>query len=539
MKKHVIFLFSVIMLLTLGSELFALGRRQAEEEVTPINPQWILFITDFDVSSMSPAWQTAGDAITRSLISSLQNVDFRVRGEDEYLFYRDLAWTRSRAAAASALATSRHQRDQLIFRGALYWQHERDLRTAQEQITRLEEALLEVEATPPVVEQRPVFRLHASNIAGNHHAPPEPGRENQFLTTHNANAFLSGRLSEFHGRLLLEIRMFTRHTGSFSFEDWVLFSPEDFDEVLEEIAERMSLIVSGSYPATLFVQATPSSAMILLDGVFIGLGQAEHSRLPGEVEITVQADNYAPVTIPLQLASAERTEVIVNLSPLGISAFTVDTISRPGSRVHLDGLFVGETPITLQLPSSDFSYITVETEEGEVGAVIVRDSAIVSGYAEFVRVGDDHGWADFMTMFPPTEEERQVERARNSFYRAYGALWIALPLSMLASGVARNHLNSNNPSQVSRANMIRTTSNVVIGATLGATFFQIFRYIRVSGTQAMPMVRPPEPIIEYEYDEYGYDALEAAAENEIDQVDEPITDDIEAETEVEAEGEDL
>ena len=532
MKKRAIFLFSVFMLLALEFQLFAFGRREAEAAVTPINPEWTLVITEFDVSAMSPAWQTSGDAIARNLVAALQNVNFRLRGEDEYIFHRDLEWARVRRVAANTLVTRRNERDQLIFRGEPYWRHERALRTAEERIVQIEEEIALLEITPPTVEQKPAFRLHARNLTGVFPPPPEPERENHFLIENSADAFLTGRLSEFHGRMLLEMQMFTRHTASFSFEDLMLFSPEDFDIVLEEIAYRVVLAVSGSYTSTVFVQASPSDAMVLIDGRFIGLGEIEHILLPGEVEISVQAENFASLSFPLELEAGDRTEVFVSLSPLSISAFGVDVPDRPGSRVYQGGLFVGKTPLTLELPRSEFSYITVETEDGEIGAVIVRDNTILSGSAQFVRVNDNYGRADFITAFPIGEEERQVARARNSFYRAYGALWFALPAGLLAAGFANNHLNSTNPGSVSRANMIRMGANGLIGAAIGTTFFQIFRYIRASGREAMPLARIPEPIIEEEeYDEDEFIYVDAVVRVETDPVDTMDEDEIQVETE--------
>jgi len=520
------------MLLLLGHELSAFGRRQAEEEVTPVNPEWILFITAFDVSAMSPAWQTAGDTITRHLVASLQNIDYRLRGEDEYIFYRDLAWARARTTAASALATRRNERDQLIFRGEPTWRHERAIRTAEEQITTLEEALVELEATAPVVEQRPDFKLHSRNLTGAFPPPPEPGRENHFLIEHRADAFLEGTLSEFHGRILLQMRMFTRFAASFTFEDWVLFSPEDFDIVLEEISRNLTAEVSGNVRSTIRVHATPPEAMVLINDVFIGLGEVVHTRFPGEMEITIQAENFIPVTFPLELGPEELVEIYINLTPLSLYAFGVDTSNRPGSRVYQSGLFVGETPLTLELPRHEFSYIAVETEDGDMGAVIFRDNRIISGGAQFVRMDETYGRADFVTTPPLHEEDRQVASVRNSFYRAYGFLWFAVPIGLLATGFARNHTSSIEPGRVSRANVMRTGSNILIGAAVGTTVFQLFRYIRASRMEAMPMAMriPPEPEPEEEPEEEAESEQYLVSEYELES-------ELEDETELELEGE--
>ena len=510
MKKSIVFLMLVFMLLALGNELFAFGRKQ-EEKKDPVNPEWTLIITEFDTSAMSPAWQTAGDTITRNLVATLLNMSSRLIGEEEYTFHRDTAWRKSRTTAAAALARRRNERDQLIFRGDPSWRYERALRTANEDILKLEKELAAIDAASPLVEQITAVRLHQRNIDGVFPPPPEPGRENRFCAEHNVDAFISGRLSEFHGRIFLEMEMYTRHTASFSHEDLVLFSTEDFDTVLSEITERMVMMVSGVYPSTIAVHATPPEAMVLIDGVFVGHGEVEHSLFPGDAEISIQADNYAPVSFPLTLEAGELAEIYINLTPLGRNAFEADTSNRPGSRVFRGSLFVGETPLTLEVSENEFAYVTVETVDGEIGSVIYRDNSIIGGSAQFVRVDANHGRADFITAPPVPEEEKRVSRIRNAFYSTYGALWFALPSGLITAGIAgtyiaaNNHIISNNlffndsetrsrmSANASVASAVTTGAYGVIGAVLGATFFQIYRYIRASGREAAPLTRPIEP----------------------------------------------
>jgi hypothetical protein len=504
LKKGIFFSLLVFMFLVLGHELFAFGRRQVEEERAPIDTEWTLYITAFDVSAMSPAWQTAGDTLTRRLVAGLQNVNFRLRGEDEYIFQRDLALARSKRTAAEALARKRSERDLLIFRGDPGWRYQRALRAIDADILKLEEDFAALDGAFPVVETKPVFKLHSRNIGGVFLPPPEPGMENRFLTQQNADAFLTGRFSEFHGRIFLELEMYTRYTASFSFLDEVLFSPEDFDIVLDEITGRLTMEVFGDAPSMIIVHATPPEAMVLIDGLFAGHGEVEYSLFPGEAEISLQADNYISVTFPLELDAGEYAEVFINLTPLGLNAFGADTFNMPGSRVFQGALFVGETPLTLELPRNELVHITVETVDGEIGSVIYRDNSLFRGSAQFVRLDENYGRADFITALPATDEERRVARARNAFYITYGVLWFALPAGLLARGFADNHLNSRDPAAVSRANLIMNGANGLIGVAVGATVFQIFRYIRASRRDAMPLARviqpepEPEPEIEPE-----------------------------------------
>ena len=498
-----------------GSELFAFGRKEIEE-VDPINTEWALTITTFDASALSPAWQTAGDTVTRNLADALSRLDFRSRGEEETAHYRDYAWTRARAAAADALSKKRDERDMLFFKGEPEWKYQKDLAAIEAEILLLEEELALVIDQAPVVEAEPVFMLVEENLNGVFPLPPEPGGENRFCARQNVDAFISGNLSEYYGRILLDIKMYTRYTGSYSYQDTILFSYEDFHTVLDEISNRLVIAVSDSVPSAALVHVTPPDADLFIDGVFTAPGETGVFP-PGTVDIAVQAERHIPAALLLELNAGEFAELFIDLTPLGASVFQAESSHRPGSKVYLGSLYVGETPLTLELPRNEFSYISVETEEGEIASVIYRDNAIVGGSAAFVRQDDTHGSADFITAMPLLEEEKRVSTARNTFYKAYGAAWFVLPAALILTGIANTYITANNyvvsnnlygydsgrrsriQNSASTANLVTTVAYGAIGASLGAVVFQAFRYVRASGAEPTPLVRvlpSEEPVLE-------------------------------------------
>jgi hypothetical protein len=506
MKRRVFFI--VLIFLTFGTGLFAFGRKQAEEEKAPLNPEWTLCITAFDTSGMSPSWQTAGDTVTRNFVSVMQNLSFRSRGDEESSYYSGYALARSVSQAADALARKRTERDLLIFRGDPSWKYQNDLKTVDAAILRLEEDLAKAEAAVPRVEGLPVFILSGKNREGTFPMPPEPGYENRFCTSERVDAFLTGRLSEYYGRIYLETKLYTRYTGSYSYEDRVLFSSEDFNQALVEISDRIAAKISEIVPSAILVRTVPSDAMILLDGTYLGQGEVEvRSHSPGLAELAVHATHYAPLAIPLELKPGEIAEVIIDLSPLGRSVFEVDTPGSPGSRVFLGSLYVGETPLTLELPRTRFSYVSVETPGGEIGTAIMRNNDMVRGSAQFVRNDDDWGRADILTSIPITKEEKRVENTRQNFYTSYGAFWFILPASLLTAGIAgtyiaaNNYVTSNNLYVSDAARRERIANNAAFGAaatnvaygvmvaSLGVTFWQIFRYLTVSNGDSTPINR--------------------------------------------------
>ena len=527
MKGRLFSLVLFLMLFSIGNELFAFGRRQAEEEVEPINPEWILCITEFDVSTMSMAWQTAGDITTRSLLTTLRNLGFRFRSEGEINFYRDFTWANNRANVARELAARQNARDLLIFRGDPEWRYERNIRTIDEEIAELKEQLREIDELAPVVEGQPIFLLCENNRNGIFPEPPIPGGEFHFTSTSNIDAFVTGSFTEFRGRIFLEVKMFTRHTNSYSYEDSVLFSSDDFNMVVAEVSDRLAAAVSVIHPSTVVVRSEQPDAMILIDGSFL---PQDHARIfsPGTVEVSAYAPNHYPVTYEMELNTGEHAEIFINLTPFALSAFEIDVSDHPGSRVFSGSLYMGEAPLVLDLPVTEYSYVSVVSAEDEVGTGIFRDNSFIRGSVHIPPEGLDEGRVDFFTMPPIHKEDQKVEDARRLFYRSWGAFWIALPISLLTAGIASNHITANNyaranglhfddPStrqqlnnRASFGNFMTYAGYAAIGGTLGYTVYNIFRYLRASSGDATPIaiVPEPEPDPEPEEEEEGEDCEE-------------------------------
>ena len=482
----------LLLLFFAGEGLFAFGRREAQEEKQPVNTEYVFCITAPDVSALPLSRQITGDTVIRDLAGTLSALSYRFRGEEEASYYRDYAWAKSRSDAAKALAAKRSERDLLIYRGDPSWRYRKNLKAVDEAILDLEDELAKIDAFAPEAEPKPLFALTSGNMAGTYPEPPKPGAEFRFCLEQKADAFLTGTLSEYHGRIYLNIKMYTLHTRSFSFQDSVLFSSEDLNEAMAEISGRLAAAVSETFQSVILVHASPSDAMVLIDGSFAGVGEmGEKTHLPGNVEISIRADNHVPVSFPLELSPGELAELFIELTPLGLSAFEATVPAYPGSKVYLGSLYVGETPLTLELPRTEFSYISVETPGGDIGSAVYRDNEMLKGSAQFVRQEDSVREAVFGTKKPVSPEEKRVERARRGFYGAYGAFWVILPVSLLTAGVANTYITVNE--NVNLWKGVRLGAHIAWGAALGVTFSQIFRYLYISGADAAPIVKGKAP----------------------------------------------
>ena len=486
-KRFLPAVFFLFVFLFAGGILFASGRAE-EAAGAPVNKEWVLCITAPDVSGMSLVHRIKGDTVSRNIVRTLQGLNFRLRDDKEAEYYEDYAWTTSKAAAARALSAKRNERDLEAFRGDRPWLYRKRVKGIDDAILKLEEELARIEASAPVAERRPAFRLADANRNGNFPRPPEEGGEYLFCTSQRADAFVLTTLSEYHGRTYLNIKMYTLYTRSFTFDDSVLFSSDDLAAAMEEILSRLASAVSAVNQAGIVVHVSPAEAMLIIDGSFTGQGET-HSHLPGTVEVDVRADNYLPVSLPVELRAGEIAELFIELTPMGMAAFDVNVPGRPGSKVFIGSHYVGETPLSLELPRQEYVYISVETPEGEVGSIIYRDDAIVRGSAQFVWT-DGGARADFTTRPPVSAGEKRVDRARRGFYISYGVFWFVLPASLLAAGYARSYVESNiNPSLYTG---VYYGAQAVWGTALAVTISQIIRYLYVSGRDATPMIPVPK-----------------------------------------------
>ena len=502
----------VLLMFSAALPLFAFGSKEVPADITPVNGDYVLCVTDFDASALSQSRQLTGDTVVKKLTGVLLDLSYRMRGEQETAYYRDSAWAKSRADAAKALAAKQNDRDLLIYKGDSAWRYRKNLKTVDDAIAGLTDDLAKIDATAPVVESKPTFTLTDGNKSDTYPAPPKSGDENQFCTDQKADAFLTGTLSEYHGRIYLSIKIYTLYNRSYSYQDSVLFSSEDLNAAMDEISGRLAAAVSGTPPAAIQVHATPSNALVIVDSNHAGRGEmGTATRSPGTAEIVARADNYVPASFSVDLKPGELTDVFIDLTPLSLSAFDVDVPDSPHSRVFVGGLYVGDTPLSLQLPRDSFSYISVETPEGKTASVVYRDNTLVKGNAQFVRKDDTSGSAMLTTKAPVSPEEKRVDKARHAFYTAYGVFWFILPASLLTASIAGTYITANNnylaspgfdPSSSTYSNIhstalastyVQGAAYGVMGVALGVTFFQIFRYLFVSGGDATPIIKAPAP----------------------------------------------
>ena len=481
----------------LALPVFGRGAEDIAEEVVHHN-EWVLSVTSLDVSSLSPARQILGNVILRQLVKPLENIDRRILDNEEILYYQDFVKFVARNNAARALADKQNERGLLIYRGDSGWRYKRNLSNIENEIRELEEDYIIQTAYAPIINPTPDFRLLEQNIDIFPEAPRE-GEEYRYCLDKGVNAFLSGSVSEIFGRIYLTLRLYTLYTRSWSWEENILFSPEDFDIALAELSSHLNNYISGREHALLLVRANPDHAMIVIDDNWAGRGEtAMMEQVAGEHVVFVSAENYEPAFYSLALFSGDMINMTFNLTPLALSSFFVDVPEHPGSSVFLGTRFLGLTPLYIELPMDQYALISVETPSGDTGSLIYHSLNSIRLDTDFI---DQRGFLDITANPPLPPDFRPVEIARRNFYSAYGRFWIGLPVSLLTIGMATNYINSYNYMNLQRqatqemyddaqrAQYFIIGASVVIGLVITETIYRIVRYIAVSRTDANPLAR--------------------------------------------------
>ncbi|MDR1899982.1 MAG: PEGA domain-containing protein [Treponema sp.] len=481
------FLFALICLCLLPRTAF--GRGGEEEEKTYHHGEWILCVTGFDVSAMPPARRIAGEVMVRGLVESLNAVDRRIRVSREYAWYEEYVWTQSRQTAAKALEAKRGERDALLYKGDPSWRYRRAIKTVDGEIRELEKKLRETERNAPLIASEPVLQTTDGNRGGTFPPPPAAGEEYAFCRKEKADAFLAGSVSEFHNRLYVKLRLYTVYTGSYVYEDDILFSQEDMNDASAEMSGRLAAAVSGTGAALVAVNADPENAMVLINGAYAGRGRVPpREHIPGTVTVSISAEEHETMTAEVELKAGETTEIAASLRPLGFSAVRVFVPGQVQAQVYQGALYAGDAPFTLRLPVNQYGYVTVEIPDGR--------------FAQAVFLNEEKSWeTSYLSLKPGprrNRDERRVDKARRAYYWVWGGVWVLGASAWIINGISNAEIAGFNASQNQTTGMLDRAQlmyylNIggiaVVSAAVIAELAMMSRYVYTAGSDAPPVVR--------------------------------------------------
>ncbi|MDR1177251.1 MAG: PEGA domain-containing protein [Spirochaetaceae bacterium] len=463
-----------ILLTVVLSPLFARAKAEEEEEKPVLNTEWTLALTAFDTSELPPSQAVLGELIVRELVDSLRKVRYHIRSGEELAFYRDYERNRAVKTAASALDAKQKSRDELLFRGERRWKYRKELRAIDSEIVKLEEALRTAETDIPVIEPSPVFVLASETPP----PPPAPGGEYAFCRTRKADAFLSGSISEFHGRIYVSVKIYVLYAQRYMYEDFALFSTGDREASLSVLGLSLGSLAAGTGPVQVAVKAEPASASLTVDNSLAGRGgEFVLDLFPGEFSVSAYNSGYEDASALLELEPGEIAELYINLTPLLSKTVEIQS-DEEGALVYLGSQYIGRTPLSFEVSPYVSQYVLVENQNGEQARVIFQD------------------YEGAMTVRPlPVEvpESKSVNNLRRKFYGAFGRFWISLSLAVLINGMRNAYTLgynvSGNPALYNSAINYDLASKISWGAMGFFLAESIVRYVIYTASSERPPVQ--------------------------------------------------
>ncbi|GBU29150.1 hypothetical protein R84B8_02714 [Treponema sp. R8-4-B8] len=483
MKKERRLLVLIFLILTVP--LFAKGKTD-ETEVKTQNDEWFLCITNFDASSLPSDKLNISDVISRELTDRLQSINYHTRISPEYAYYEEYAWARERANAAKALSAKIDERSRQIYMGEPDWKYRQNIVKIDNEIKVLREKLEEIDNKIPLINKEPVFKLVPGNLTLTFPAAPEKGGENRFCVAQRADAFLSGTITDFHGRYFLKLRLYTIYTKSYVWEDSAIFSYGDISGAIDEITRKLIIVLSGNHPAAVAVKAEPETALVLINRSFAGRGGAPLTEYPpGKITVTASAPDHESIVLETELVSGELAEINLKLNP--IEYFNTDISSNARNNVYHGSLYIGESPLTLRLPANSFEYIEMENADGSKGSIVFKTPD-----------SPEHSQSVSVKTSMPIKKGR-VDKERRWYYWAWGSQWI--------TGIATwilyySYMGSNNAAAYSYEHGMLTQefvdsntymnyfsigSAVAFGVASIYGIYRMIRYIYFSGKDSAPI----------------------------------------------------
>ena len=411
-KSAVIFFIFLIFSIT---ELWASGK-QEENEVPVQKDEWILCITGIDTKELGAEKRQIGGLILSALSARLNNINYRTRISPEYAYYEEETWAQRRSAAARALSAKQNERSALLYRGEPEWKYQKSIAAIDAEIQRLRANLEEIENNAPLINREPVFKLASSNLDNIFPSAPVSGRERHFCREHRIDAFLALSISEFHGRFLLDFKLYTVFTNSFSWQDNILFSHNDLDEALDEIIQRLFIELSGSRSVSVTITTEPEDALILVNSSFVGRGGViTGSYPPGIFIIDAVSPDYERLTHETFAAEGQTLDISLILNPVNYGFLEIT--SDVQGNVYQGALYLGETPLTLRLPYGSMEYLEMETQDtGKTSAVFQMPAYAGSSSSE----------AQQSLSFDPVRSlgTGNINTDRDFYYWVWGGTWI-------------------------------------------------------------------------------------------------------------------
>jgi len=512
-----------------------------EQEAADIDPvtDWVVGVAAFESPSTEDTKNadSLGDLVYTALLSAKIHRFTTTEGDA----YRKKVKASRIAAALKSLETARGTRDALLFKGYPSWKYEKEAAKADLALVQAETGYKEAyESVPEFTPDRPI-KSSVDNQAGMFIPAPKAGTERALCETKKLDALLLGKVEDFFGRTLVSVRLYSALLDADVWSWETLFGPEDRETVLDELKSRARAAASGLNSAAFSISTNTPEADILIDGILVGqgsVGPLEHA--PGPLRLGLRAVGHANLETSIELNADEHAQVDLRLATVpmtGILISAADAMGNPTvpeAQLRLDSLFVGSTPLRVELPMGKWYYIEAEVpdpstlpkpagSEALLGSVS-PDGSIPSGAAlaespataepvvapvgpppvepvlpqaepiatvSSVFFTDSTGLLRLQPGDVPDQDARPVDAARLAFYNAFGRFSLVLPFAFFVSGTSTMYKDTAEfrssdilAQRAVESGYVSIALNVLAGAFFAESAYRLYYYLRQSAARS-------------------------------------------------------
>jgi hypothetical protein len=277
-------------------------------------------------------------------------------------------------------------------------------------------------------------------------------------------------------------------------------------------------VLAGADPAEIAIHTSPGNALVLMNNSFAGRGEISRREYPpGKVTVEIFSEDHEPAQAEVELTSGEFTEITANLKPLNLLPVNISAPGETGVLVYQGAMYVGEAPLTLQLPAGRQEYVFAETLGGgrsSRAVFLVNEPIPAIGsprepgpalpflsniFPKKSTLGGDNE-LHLQTRVPFPSGEERVAKVRRQYYTAWGGTWITGIAAWMIYGSYTTYVNTYNygyqqgvsVEMYESANRYSTALNVsmvVIGAAIVVEAVQMARYLYTASDDAVPVVK--------------------------------------------------
>lgn len=439
-------------------------------------------VAELSAAHLRPEDRYLAASLPRLLLQELTAIQTHQlsSGERSALASRNLE--EQRLAALRAISTAVSARDELLFVDADDVRRER----ADEAVQAARDQWAALQAAEPrlvtVDQSAPIEWVGAEEELG---LLPPVGEDpasylQQVHSAQDVDLLLFGRLAVVDEYALVDLYVYSAILGTIVHESSTAGVPRDLLSEAPELVDELADLFLGRGHGRVLVQTDQPLAVISVDGVVAGYGNAEVAfAQPGTRLIEVSARGYGRIEEHVELQSGETLALDYELEPVQQESVRITTVPGAAS-VYLDSVWQGSTPLSLPRPTSQ-RQVRLEAD----------------GYFDSrFRLGPDSPQVISRRLrLANIDWDVEITEKRDSFYRSLGIFVLSVPIPLFLFG-SYQAVASAFPAEpganlpVEEWERFGRRGNVLYWSAFGATFasagllvnavFALLDYVRVS-----------------------------------------------------------